>query len=116
MQHTRSLTHGTLAERAANPVSETPLSVGNVANCAQFSTHGGRWRGMTRGTRLTRILGAAIALVAVATLLSGCFGTPDQESSFAMMNNDRAAHSVGPLIPTGGLSPRPRPGRTTSPR
>jgi len=58
---------------------------------------------MTRGTRLTRILGAAIALVAVATLLSGCFGTQDQESSFAMMNTDRAAHSVGPLIPTGGL-------------
>jgi uncharacterized protein YkwD len=58
---------------------------------------------MTRGTRLPRIIGAGVALVAVVTLLSGCFGTPDQESSFVMMNNDRAAHDVGPLFPTGGL-------------
>ena len=100
MQHTRSLT---LAERAAEPVSGPSRSVGNVAKRAHFSPAGVRWRGMTRAARLPRIVGAAVALIAVASLLSGCFGTADQESSFSMMNNDRAAHSVGPLIPHGGL-------------
>jgi uncharacterized protein YkwD len=58
---------------------------------------------MTRGTRLPRILGVAVALVAVATLLSGCFGTPDQESSFGLMNNDRVAHGEAGLFPHGAL-------------
>jgi uncharacterized protein YkwD len=58
---------------------------------------------MARATRLPRIVGVSVGLLAVVSLLSGCFGTPDQESSFVMMNNDRAAHGVGPLIPHGGL-------------
>jgi uncharacterized protein YkwD len=58
---------------------------------------------MLRGTRLPRILGVAVALVAVATLLSGCFGSPDQESSFALMNNDRVAHGEAGLLPHGAL-------------
>jgi uncharacterized protein YkwD len=56
-----------------------------------------------RHGRLPRLLATTAALVAVVTLLAGCFGTQGQYDAFVAMNSDRAAHSVGPLIPHGEL-------------
>jgi uncharacterized protein YkwD len=58
---------------------------------------------MTRGRHLSRSLGAAAVLVALVTLLSGCFGTYGQQQAFVALNNDRAAHGLAPVIPHGEL-------------
>jgi uncharacterized protein YkwD len=58
---------------------------------------------MIRGRRLPHLAGAAAVLVAAVLLLSACFGTAGQQEAFVELNNDRAAHGVGPAIPHGEL-------------
>jgi uncharacterized protein YkwD len=78
-------------------------SVENVAERAHFSTTTRRWDPMQHGRRIPRLAATAAVLVASLLLLSACFGTASQEESFYALNNDRAAHSVGPLMPHGEL-------------
>ena len=58
---------------------------------------------MHRGRRIPRLAGTAAVLVTSLLLLSACFGTPGQQEAFIAMNNDRAAHGIGPVIPHGEL-------------
>ena len=58
---------------------------------------------MRRTRRLPRLLATGAALVAVVTLLAGCWGTAGQQEAFGALNGDRAAHGTGQLIPHGYL-------------
>ena len=58
---------------------------------------------MIRGRRVPRLAGSAAVLVAAVLLLSACFGTAGQQEAFVVLNNDRAAHGLAPVIPHGEL-------------
>ena len=103
MQHTRSLDGESPNNDSTAFRLRSSRSVGNVAERAHFSPPPRRWNSMIRGRRLPRLAGAAAVLVTAVLLLSACFGTPGQEEAFYALNNDRAAHGMGPVIPHGEL-------------
>jgi uncharacterized protein YkwD len=104
VQHTGGLSGESRISAPTTEHSQISRSVGNVAERAHFPSPARRWNPMQqRGRRIPRLAGAATVLVASLLLLSACFGSAGQQEAFVAMNNDRAAASVGPVIPHGEL-------------